>query len=139
MAIATRAAGGFMALRWSLVGGTLLVIALAMPACSGGGESGGSEGPPGCASTGKRICERACACGNSECKTGYANSFGSFTTFTWSDRADCEGAYSVSRCKNGGSPAVDYAACSTNVEATQCNGDVFVVPSQCEAPKDAGG
>jgi len=131
-----------MRFRSLLVGGSLLVTGLALPACSSGTASTsgtGGDGAASCASSGKRICERACACGSaSKCKTGIPNSFGSFTTLTWSDYGDCEGGYAVSRCKNGGSPAVDYAACTTTVDATACQGDVFVVPASCEAPKDAG-
>ncbi|HVJ94826.1 MAG TPA: hypothetical protein VM580_33815 [Labilithrix sp.] len=137
-----------MQLRSVTVIALVLVTGLATFACTGGGggsesdtqsNGSGGNGAPTCASTGKRICERACACGNgSECQTGIPNSFGTFTTLTWSDFADCEAGYAVSRCKEGGSPAVDYAACASAIDAATCQGDVFVVPSGCEAPRDAG-
>jgi hypothetical protein len=137
-----------MQLRSMLVGGSIVISGLAMPACSGSGVSdpgdggtsgGGGDGASSCVSAGKRICERACTCGSApKCKTGFRNAYGSFATFTWSDAPDCEGNYAVSRCKNGGSPTVDYAACTTAVDAAACEGDVFVVPSACEAARDGG-
>lgn len=125
-----------MQLRSVLLGGTFVVTGLVIAACS----SSDDDTDDACTSSGKRVCERACACGSgSECKTGYANDFGSFTTFTWSDRADCEAGYAGMRCKNGGPAGVDYGACTTAIDSTSCNADVFVVPASCEAPRNDGG
>lgn len=120
-------------LRSVLIGGAIVISGFVIPACS----SSSDDSDDACTRSGKRVCERACACGSSECKTGYANSFGSFTTFTWSDRSDCEAGYAGSRCKNGGA-GIDFDACLSAIDSTACNGDVFVVPASCEAPKDGG-
>jgi len=119
-----------------------------LPACSSGsgvgvgdGGASGTVGAATCESAGKRICERACACGSSPttCKTGFRNSFGSFASFTWSDAADCEGDHAVNRCRPGGRGPSDLAACASEIESTACDGDVFVLPAACEPlPKDAG-
>lgn len=124
-----------MRARWALFGGTLVVTGLVIAGCSSSDDADDDA----CSSSGKQVCARACACGNgSECKTGYANDLGSFTTFTWSDRSDCEVGYAGSRCKNGGA-GIDFAACKAAVDSTSCNADVFVVPASCEASKsDAG-
>ena len=114
-----------------LVSACSIVLVSLAAACSSGGSGETSGGP--CESAGKRICERACACGTgTSCKTGFQ------TRFEWSDRADCEGNYAVSRCSNGGPAGVDLAACESAVNAASCTDDVLVVPTVCEPARDGG-
>jgi hypothetical protein len=126
-----------MQFRSVLVGGSIFVAGLVVAACSGGSDGGG-DATSKCSASGKRVCERACACGGgSKCKTGYRTAYGS-ATLTWSDVGDCEAGYAGSRCKKGDSPAVDYGVCMTKIDAAMCDGDVFVVPTECEEPRDSG-
>lgn len=113
-------------------------------ACSGGegdtgSSSGASTGAGGltCESTGKRLCERACSCG-SKCKTAFKGASGAVTTLTWSDQADCEAAFSGSRCRNGGPAGVDYAKCDADITGATCESEAIVDPPSCEAKKDGG-
>ena len=118
-----------------LLGGSIVITGLSACTSGGSGETSASDGP--CETAGRKICERGCACG-AECKTGFQTNFGGATTFTWSDQADCEGNYVTSRCRNGGDPAVDYAACLDAVNAATCTDESLVVPTACEPPRDGG-
>lgn len=128
----------------TLIAATTLTLTVA--ACSGGSDTTGTSsgastnaGGTTCESTGKRICERACACGtDGKCKTGFKGAAGATTTLTWSDQADCEAAFAGSRCRNGGPAGVDYLRCDADITAASCEADVFVDPSSCEAKKDGG-
>jgi hypothetical protein len=120
------------------------VVTALVIACSGGSgstdtSSGASTGADGvtCESTGKKLCERACACG-AECKTAFKGPSGAVTTFTWSDQGDCEAAFAGSRCRNGGPAGVDYNRCDADIAAAACESEAIVDPASCEANKDAG-
>jgi hypothetical protein len=112
-------------------------------ACSGGDDTGTGSGAStaagatSCESTGKKLCERACSCG-SGCKTAFKGTSGALTTFTWSNQADCEGAFAGSRCRNGGPIGVDYAQCDADVTSAVCESNAIVDPPSCEARKDGG-
>jgi hypothetical protein len=83
------------------------------------------------------MCERACACG--PCKTAHQGASGGQVTLTWSDVEDCKAAYVGLACQDGGPPGVDFAACTSAVDAASCSGDTFVVPKTCDPPKKDGG
>jgi hypothetical protein len=129
--------------RSSFVG---IALSAVIVACSGSGDSTGTTsgattggGATTCESTGKRICERACACGtDGKCKTGFKGSAGASTILTWSDQADCEAAFAGTRCAKGGPAGVDYAKCEADITAAACEADAFVDPPSCEAKRDGG-
>lgn len=129
----------FATVSFACFGSALVVIA-----CSGGADNanansetsaGGSAAT--CESTGKKLCERACACGP-KCKTAFRGASGAVTTLTWSDRGDCEAAFVGSRCGSGGPVGVDYTQCDADIASAACESEAFVDPASCETRKDAG-
>ncbi len=95
----------------------LLLLAVSFaPACG----SDSSNTTSSCEIAGQRLCERACACGVDKCRFVSVADGGGGASISFDSLQKCTDFYVTLGCSGGGSPKIDYAACSAAAVAAVC-------------------
>ncbi len=123
-----------------MVGVLMAVVAAVLVwAC---GKSEETPPPSPCPAAFNTLCQKACDCGNGDCRIVFATDAGSVGSMSWKSFSECSSFFGVLVC--GGAPAsFDAQACATAANAAACTNDPtgagVVSPPACDTGHaDAG-